>query len=167
MKATWKTASLAAIMISGLCSQTAYAQCMDAKERAAHDMRLLQTQLMVGALQCRGRKDLGQRAYYNEFIRSHRDDLARHGNALVGYFERSYGQNYKVMLDKHVTSLANAVSSAVRTTPDFCTKIAQIGARISQTPNDTHIRVGLPMKIDNTLGTCLADSKSSPSPNTQ
>lgn len=49
MKATWKTASLAAIMISGLCSQTAYAQCMDAKERAAHDMRLLQTQLMVGA----------------------------------------------------------------------------------------------------------------------
>ncbi len=93
---------------------SASASCITPEEREANKIRSLQTQMMVGALQCRGRRDLGQRSYYNQFVITHKTELSEAGKTLLGYFKRVHGDKFNFVMDKHVTNLANEISLSTR-----------------------------------------------------
>lgn len=102
----------------------AVASCVSPAEREAKMVRHVQTELMVGALQCRGSRDAGQRALYDRFVTRHRTALREQADVLRAYFERRHGKASKAALDSHVTGLANRISSASRSVDDFCQRIA-------------------------------------------
>lgn len=95
-------------------------QCPSLAEASAERVRVLQTELMVAALKCRGREDLALFDKYNTFVRKFTPELVEHGKTLTGYFQRSYGSNYRQKMDKYITSLANSVSIASDQDPQFC-----------------------------------------------
>jgi hypothetical protein len=95
-------------------------QCPSIAEASAERVRVLQTELMVAALKCRGREDLGLFEKYNTFVRKFTPELVEHGKTLTGYFQRSYGNSYRQKMDKYITSLANTVSIASDKDPQFC-----------------------------------------------
>ncbi len=147
MKMSRSVVLLIAALGSLFWAEKAIAQCLSADDRMAHQVRLLQTQMMVGALQCRGRKDLGQRQLYNQFVENHQSALAEHGAALISYFKREYGAAHKTHLDKHITKLANQISAAVRTQPDFCQRIAGIGEMVRDGSLDLEQMIDLPITV--------------------
>ncbi len=106
----------------------AAAGCVTHAEREAKMVRHLQSELMIGALQCRGSRDAGQRRLYNRFVVMHRATLRREADVLRAYFERRHGTGSDAALDSHVTGLANRISSASRSIDDFCNRIAVFAA---------------------------------------
>jgi hypothetical protein len=95
-------------------------QCPSLAEANAERVRILQTELMVAALKCRARTDLGLFEKYNTFVRTFTPELVEHGKALTSYFQRSYGSIYRQKMDTFITSLANTVSIASDKDPQFC-----------------------------------------------
>lgn len=111
-------------------SSAAVAQdCATSAEREAHIMRHLQTQLMVGALSCRGPRDLGQRDQYNRFVERHGPALRGHAEVFLGFFERRYGTHHQAQIDGYITDMANMLAVESARMPEFCDKIAEIAAR--------------------------------------
>ena len=124
---TYRRSALAGAFML-MAAPAAVAQvCLSDADRAAFEMRHLQTQLMVGAIQCRGERDLGQRYYYNRFAKTQRDLITRSNAALKAFFKRTHGRAYRGELDTYVTDLANTVSSASRHVEDFCAQVADTG----------------------------------------
>lgn len=76
-----------------------------ARETAAINARLLQTEMMVAALAC----DLRPR--YNKAMRTFQNQLVGHGKVLRSIFRRDYGASAQRRLDKYITQLANDASS--------------------------------------------------------
>lgn len=130
---------LGAIIAASLLSPALAAPelCMSQTEREAHMVRHLQTQMMIGALQCRGIRDIGQRALYNDFVSAWKPALGDHGATLIGWFERSYGATWKSKLDHHVTELANRISASGRADPSFCARIARLGEELRDARTDS------------------------------
>ena len=130
-----KRLSLSAVtgLALALCSGAAVAAsaCLTAAEAEAHQLRVLQTQLMVGALQCRGDSEAGQRANYNDFIRRYGPELQSGHRALEAYFRRQFGAAYQKQLDAHITVIANQVSQESQNVSDFCARIAVVGSALS------------------------------------
>ncbi len=75
--------------------------CAKSPELAALEARVLQTELMVGALTC------GQSQRYNAFVRSYQTDLVEYSKTLRSLFSRAYGGGGKRKLNTFVTKLAN------------------------------------------------------------
>lgn len=119
-----RTGLLAVAMLACAAGGAVAASCAQPHEEVALEIRLLQTELMVGALSC------GQRADYNRFARAFGDPLGRHGRILTRYFSRSHGVRGEVRLNRYITRLANEAS--LRRGADgvgFCRRIAeQFGA---------------------------------------
>lgn len=78
------------------------ANCADQDEADALNMRVLQSDLMVGALSCRLNVE------YGDFVKSQKASSANYANAMKKYFTRT-GSGTAGM-DRFVTSLANASS---------------------------------------------------------
>mgnify|MGYP005842829715 CR=1 FL=1 len=121
---TRAAAILAALLLP--CA-SAWAGCVTQEERAAKMVRHMQTQLMVGALQCRGSRDLGQREIYNRVVTVHNAELTRYGEILISHFRRGHGPDARSALDSQVTGMANRVSAKSRSVADFCTAVARFG----------------------------------------
>lgn len=117
-------AALAALLLP---AGQAAASCVTPAERAAKMVRHLQTQLMVGALQCRGDREQRQRAIYNRFVTENGAALRRHAEALTAHFRRGHGPDHRQALDGHITGVANLISAESRTIEDFCGRIADLG----------------------------------------
>ncbi|MCG8507083.1 MAG: hypothetical protein MI755_20930 [Sphingomonadales bacterium] len=132
-----------------LCSGTAIAAsaCLTAAETDAHQLRVLQTQLMVGALQCRGDSEAGQRANYNNFVRRYGPELLAGHRTLEAYFRRQFGAAYQRKLDAHITVIANEVSQESQNVADFCARIAVVGGALTAGPglNLTEVSHGAPI----------------------
>ncbi|MFC1673101.1 hypothetical protein ACFL12_03005 [Pseudomonadota bacterium] len=90
--------------------------CAERSERAALDMRVLQSELMVAALTC------GQRSEYNTFVSVFKPHLKQHGAKLQGFFAKAYGNGGSRQLNRMVTRLANQASSRTLSQPtsQFC-----------------------------------------------
>ncbi|MGF1606696.1 MAG: hypothetical protein ACFB22_10190 [Rhodothalassiaceae bacterium] len=113
--------------------QPAQAQtCLTEPERQAREIRHLQTQLMVGALQCRGSRDHGQRDNYNAFVTQNKGHLADHAQQLIAGFKRQYGPRHQKHLDAFITKLANDISLRSQRVGNFCQRIADLGAYLTQ-----------------------------------
>ncbi|MBK5910618.1 hypothetical protein CCR85_03810 [Rhodothalassium salexigens] len=105
--------------------------CVSADEAAAFRLRHLQTQLMVGALQCRGVHALGQRTYYNRFARRHGAMIDGANATLSAFFERHFDGGARTRLDAYVTGLANDVSAASRRVDAYCVRVAALGLALA------------------------------------
>lgn len=77
----------------------------NARETAAVNARLLQTEMMVAALAC----DL--RPQYNQAVRTFEKELVGHGKVLRKMFRRNHGAAAQRHLDKYITRLANEASA--------------------------------------------------------
>jgi hypothetical protein len=111
-------AGAAAIGIAG----PAIAQsCVPASERAAFDVRALQSQLMVAALTCNRDAD------YNAFVRKFQRDLAGSYNTIQGHFRRTAGGGHQRALDGFITQLANEQSQdGIRQGSQFCPNVTPL-----------------------------------------
>ncbi len=90
--------------------------CVTAEEHQALSLRVLQTNLMVGALTC------GHHQTYNQFIRRFSSTLSDRGQDMRAFFSRQYGRKGDERLNQFVTALANQASrdATRQSTQDFC-----------------------------------------------
>jgi hypothetical protein len=80
-------------------------QCVQPAEKAALDIRALQSRLMVAAIACR------QEDAYNAFVRHHQRDLGGAYNQAEGHFRRLHGGGQgRTRFNQYDTVLANAQS---------------------------------------------------------
>lgn len=78
--------------------------CVSNTEKLALDTRVLQTELLIGALSC------GQGEQYNKFVTSFQPQLQEQGGNLIGLFQRIHGARGTDKLNEFVTNLANDAS---------------------------------------------------------
>jgi hypothetical protein len=99
----------------------ASARCLTPVEKTAFEVRMLQTELMVATLTCRGVNSRDFAGQYAIFVNRHREGLKSHSTVFQGHFKRAYGGAGQTQLDRYVTSLANDYSRASMTgTGAFC-----------------------------------------------
>ncbi|HEX6980942.1 MAG TPA: hypothetical protein VF342_16750 [Alphaproteobacteria bacterium] len=115
---------IATMMVAGALvagpSSDAVARCLTDREQTAFRVRMLQTELMVAALSCRGVPGRDFTGQYNVFVKKHEDQLISHGRVLQSYFGARYGADARRQLDAYITSLANEVSRRSMLSPTFC-----------------------------------------------
>jgi hypothetical protein len=78
--------------------------CVSSTEKLALDTRVLQTELLIGALSC------GQGEQYNQFVTSFQPQLQEQGGHLISLFQRIHGAKGADKLNEFVTNLANDAS---------------------------------------------------------
>ena len=102
---------IAAVIAAPAIAET----CVQAPERAAFNVRALQSQLMVAALAC------GKDGEYNAFVRKFQRDLAASYNGIQGHYRRTSGRTAQNQLDGFITQLANAQSQdGIRAGSHYC-----------------------------------------------
>ncbi len=119
-------------IVLGFFASEADAACAQASEYQAVQSRVLQTELMVGALACK------QSGIYNEFIKKHDVALRAHGKAFRDYFERNYGKaSGEAVMNQFVTKLANEASQgSLRVSEtEFCQRVALLGQEAVEASN--------------------------------
>ena len=103
--------------------------CAKSQELAALEARVLQTELMVGALTC------GQSQSYNAFVTSYKADLVKHGKTIRSLFDRAYGGGSKRQLNTFVTKLANNSSQRSNSARQgYCILAGQLFEEVTATP---------------------------------
>lgn len=96
-------------------------RCLSDDERASMHVRLLQTELMVGAISCRNETPEVMDKY-NAFVRTHSDRLKAESQTLQNYFIDAYGRGANSQFDKFTTAIANETSTRSMNDPNFCRK---------------------------------------------
>ncbi|MBM3539421.1 MAG: hypothetical protein FJX55_16535 [Alphaproteobacteria bacterium] len=123
--------SLAALAVAALPLSQAWGACYTAVEATAVHVKMLQYDLMVGALACRDiNPELGMMQQYNAFITRNSDWLVGHSRILQGHFQKHYGPQHKRHLDTLVTALANDASKRSMT-DRFCDSAATLFREVS------------------------------------
>lgn len=126
-------AAATALVISQGTSAFANARCLTPPEKTAFEVRMLQTELMVATLTCRGVPGRDFSKQYESFVNLHRDGLKRQSEVFQAHFRRSGGG--AVQMDRYVTALANDYSKASMTgTGGFCDKQGPIFERAATLP---------------------------------
>lgn len=125
----------AAFVTVSLAATNAMAQsCANAREKAAFDLRALQTHLMVGALSC------GMHDRYNAFVTRYQSDLAGAHRSLTGFFNRVHGRSAQRDLNQYITALANAQSQeGIRQGNQFCTRVGPMFDRVMSLKGNTEL----------------------------
>lgn len=125
-------AGLVLVMATSMVPNMASARgavCAESKELAALETRVLQTELMVGALTC------GQSKRYNDFVQSYKTDLVNYGKTIRSLFQRAYGGGAKHKLNKFVTKLANDSSQRSNAARQgYCMLAGALFDEVSATP---------------------------------
>jgi hypothetical protein len=119
------TSCLAATLVAAPVAD-AFARCVNAKERTAMRVRVMQTELMVAALSCRAVPGRDFTGHYNTFIKSHGERLVGHARVLQSYFKAEYGAESRRQLDAFVTALANDASRRSMNSTTFCDESVQL-----------------------------------------
>ena len=104
------------LAITGTSALPAYASvCASAKDRAALETRMLQTELVVAALSC------NERGRYNTFVNRFKGEIGAGGKGLKSFFQRAYGKGADSKLNAFVTELANEASQrTIAYQGDYC-----------------------------------------------
>ena len=113
-------------------------RCLTPPERTAFEVRLLQTEMMVAALTCRGVGGRDFSAQYERFVETNREGLRAQATIFRGHFRRSFpAAAAETQLDRYVTSLANDLSRAsMAGTGVFCPQQDELFARAARTRPD-------------------------------
>lgn len=103
----------AAVALVAWLAQPAFAQSTKASSACpspvveAMHVRLLQTELMVAALQCRNNPAYDFSAKYNNFVMQFSSPLTQNANVLKDHFRKNFGANHMTQLDRYMTRIAN------------------------------------------------------------
>jgi len=98
--------------------------CMNPAEKAAFDVRALQTQLMVAALNCRDERHDDK---FNQFISRFQRDLTGYSTNLRSWFRRAHGGGSERELNSYITDLANMQSQySSRQGSAYCARVAPL-----------------------------------------
>lgn len=112
-------------LVLATAAPVAAAPCFTGPEAKASRVRQLQSELMVAALRCTGRPELGLTEGYNSFVRRFGPDLVDNARLLRGHFARNHpGQPDR--LDAFITKLANAASRRSLDGADFCAGMSPV-----------------------------------------
>ncbi|MBB5694798.1 hypothetical protein [Muricoccus pecuniae] len=113
---------LAAGLVAAVVATPAMAQtCVQPAEKAAFDVRALQSQLMVAALSCQ------QDEQYNTFVRQYKGELEGAYRGINAHYRRTAGARGQSSLDGYITQLANAQSQdGIRQGSHFCRNVAPL-----------------------------------------
>jgi hypothetical protein len=87
-------------------TRAAASNCLGQVIEAMH-VRLLQTELMVAALQCRAHTDYDFSSKYNAFVMQFSQPLAQNATVLKDHFRKSHGASHMTQLDRYMTRIAN------------------------------------------------------------
>jgi hypothetical protein len=121
-----------ALAVGATLSAAAPAMAFEAaspQERAAIRLRVLQSDMVVAALNC----DL--RTQYNDAIRRFQAELVLHGRHLRAYFDRVHGKRGQAELDRFVTAMANQASSrSIAMGGEYCASATEMMARLLTLP---------------------------------
>lgn len=101
--------------------------CISDAAVKADKIRVLQSTLMVAALKCAHKPDLGLNTNYNEFVTRNRGPLGVHADALKAHFQARHGKGFEAHLNRYVTRVANVISLASFDDPRFCENVAALG----------------------------------------
>jgi hypothetical protein len=110
----------------GAAPVAASAACPSQPERDAHQVRLLQTELMVAALSCTRDGASAYAPQYNAFIAKFRASLKQHAAVLKEEYRRAYGAKHEAALDRYVTQVANAASERSLQMPNYCVTVGPL-----------------------------------------
>jgi hypothetical protein len=119
--------SLTAVLAWALVGpQMAMAACPSQAERDAHQVRLLQTELMVAALSCKQGEVRVYDNQYNAFVTKFRGSLQQHAAVMKEEYRRSYGAKHEAVLDRYVTQIANTASERSMHAPNYCSTVGPL-----------------------------------------
>lgn len=120
-----------AVLVTVLSSRPGAAEsCSRPADQMALNARVLQTELMVGALACR------HQHFYNEFVTRYRSDLIKQGQSLREMFDRRHGRAGTTRMNALVTQLANEASQrSVTQRYGFCKQSAMLFAKALEEDN--------------------------------
>lgn len=147
---------MAAAIAFGPFAEAQAAACYTPAETVAVEVRMLQSELMVGALACRdSNPELGMIAQYNDFVHRLSRQLVRHSKVLQAHFRRAYGASAMTRLEAFQTALANDASKRSMTSSGYCHSAATLFQRVSGIKQTDLERfsaeraheVGLPVKV--------------------
>ena len=127
--------------------------CLTGAERDGWQVRVLQTQLMVAALSCRGSREAGHVSLYNALVKARRAELRAAADGFRRAVARTAGPR---ALDREVTAIANGVTRAALERPDFCERAAALARAIAQAPEAplvTFVRL-MPVRIPLPAASC-------------
>jgi hypothetical protein len=98
------------------------AACARPEERRAFEVRALQTQLQVAALQCRDEPGYARlEDEYRQFVRRFQGEFQAGARDFLGYYRRTAGASHTRVLDASITNLALEQSQeAVRHGSFYC-----------------------------------------------
>jgi hypothetical protein len=114
-------ATVSALMLTASPVAFAKSNCAAPDEFQALNARVLQSDLMVGALACK------QQASYNAFVKKFQPELVRRSNGMQSYFKRVYGGASTNQMNRFVTNIANdsSTTSLNMNESQFCSTIKQ------------------------------------------
>ena len=120
-----------AILVTVLSSRPGAAEsCSRPADQMALNARVVQTELMVGALACNNQQ------LYNEFVTRYRNDLIKQGQSLRELFDRRHGRAGTTHMNALVTRLANEASQrSVTQRYGFCQQSAMLFAKALEEEN--------------------------------
>ncbi|MBF0247293.1 MAG: hypothetical protein HQL36_04380 [Alphaproteobacteria bacterium] len=119
-------------LLSSMADVQAANICATTRDRAALEVRVLQSELMVAALTCR------QKADYNAFVTRYKPQLKSFGRDLRAFYDQAFGQHSgERQMNKLVTRLANGASQrSLSVAPvDYCAETAQRFQTLLGKPN--------------------------------
>lgn len=96
--------------------------CANAAESEALSVRVLQNDLMVGALSC------GQQQGYNSFVTKFKGEMQKQSEAFRGYFERNYVGGANRQMNDFVTAMANQSSQSAAKSggASYCNSVSSL-----------------------------------------
>lgn len=132
-------ATAAALALFTASAASAASSCVTAKDEAALQTRLIQTELMVAALTCK------KNPQYNEFVTRHQKELMKTHTALRAFFKKRGGEEE---LNSFITRLANDSSKrSIANVKAFCANSATMydGALSADVSGFTSFAVAQPV----------------------
>jgi hypothetical protein len=120
--------AIAALFGGGSVSVQA-ASCPSEQVAQAMQVRLLQNELMVAALQCRAIASYDYQGKYNAFITQFSSPLTQNANVLKEHFRRSFGASHQTQLDRYMTRIANDAGQRGMN-PGYCQQMAPLFEKV-------------------------------------
>jgi hypothetical protein len=122
-------AAAVAAFVGGASVNVQAASCPSDQVVQAMQVRLLQNELMVAALQCRAVPTYDYQGKYNVFLTQFSGPLNQNANVLRDHFRRSFGGSHQTQLDRYMTRIANDAGQRGMQ-PGYCQQMAPLFEKV-------------------------------------
>ena len=145
--------SLLSVLLASVSVQ-ANEHCMQSEEVKADQVRFVETQMRIAALQCRGGGHRDMVGLYNDFVRSKRPYFIEAEGPLRTFLKRAE----KGDLEGYVTEVANKVSLHSGSVEQFCDRSRMALAMAFKMPDPAGLVALMPVKYRQPERSCATQS---------